>query len=938
MICQGTTVKGKPCTKDVKDRNYCNYHIKQSIKPILTNREGKCQSLTKKGNPCPYNSSNGNYCSIHINSSIKILKIKKEIPYEQQFASHEKSKYWSDKNGNIKPKDVSKGSHKKYWFNCDVCPHEFESELRGITNKNRWCIYCANKKLCMSKECEICLYKSFASHEKSKYWSSKNGDITPVYVFKNSGKKFWFNCNECNHEFESILSNITGKMQWCSYCANRKLCIDDDCELCFNKSFASYDKSIYWSSKNGNITPRDIFKYTNKKYWFKCDTNHEFENSPNKISNGTWCLSCGNENRKNYTIEKELTYDRSFASCEMAKYWSSKNGNITPKDVYKSSHTKYWFDCNTCKHVFESRLSYMSRTNKGCQYCANRKLCTNDCVMCFNNSFASHEKAKYWSSKNETVIPRSISKRTNKKYWFNCDVCSHEIEISPNDINSNVWCSYCVNRKLCTNDCVMCFNNSFASHEKAKYWSSKNKNILPRTIGLTSEKKYWFNCDKCLHNFEISPGLISQTNWCSYCSNQKLCGECDICLDKSFASHEKAKYWSSKNIMYPIDIFKGSQKKYWFDCEKCSHEFISVIASVTTEHWCPYCSHTKICTNNCKMCFDNSFASHEKAKYWSSKNKCQSRDVFKNNIKKYWFDCDKCHHDFKARLNSITNGSWCPYCANKKLCSDACNNCFNNSFASSDKVKYWSNKNIIQPREVFKNSNTKYWFKCAKQHEFESQINNVTNGSWCPQCVNKTERKLLDALKEIYPDIKSQFKVEWCKNVKKLPFDFCLKNHKIIIELDGAQHFRQVSNWKSPDDTHTRDLFKKKCANDNGYSIIRILQEDVLNDSYDWITELCKQIKYITNNPGIHNIYIGKHNEYYGFDELELFSDKYPELYELYYEDYSPEIDDSNMTVWLSREDVHWGCTKCNLLYTASPKQMAISYEDKKTNKCCPRC
>lgn len=57
---------------------------------------------------------------------------------------------------------------------------------------------------------------------------------------------------------------------------------------------------------------------------------------------------------------------------------------------------------------------------------------------------------------------------------------------------------------------------------------------------------------------------------------------------------------------------------------------------------------------------------------------------------------------------------------------------------------------------------------------------------------------------------------------------------KIIIELDGAQHFRQIANWKSPEDIQKRDIYKMKQALKHGYSVIRILQEDIWNDSYDW--------------------------------------------------------------------------------------------------------
>eukprot|EP01083_Nonionella_stella_P209560 759533_1 len=80
--------------------------------------------------------------------------------------------------------------------------------------------------------------------------------------------------------------------------------------------------------------------------------------------------------------------------------------------------------------------------------------------------------------------------------------------------------------------------------------------------------------------------------------------------------------------------------------------------------WSPYCNgHHKLCTNNnCNDCLQKSFASHEKSKYWSKKNKKQPRDVCKYARDKYWFDCDECNHSFHSVLNSISHGTWCPSC------------------------------------------------------------------------------------------------------------------------------------------------------------------------------------------------------------------------------------------------------------------------------------
>ena len=53
-----------------------------------------------------------------------------------------------------------------------------------------------------------------------------------------------------------------------------------------------------------------------------------------------------------------------------------------------------------------------------------------------------------------------------------------------------------------------------------------------------------------------------------------------------------------------------------------------------------------------------------------------------------------------------------------------------------------------------------------------------------------------------------------------------------------------------------------KCANDNGFSVIRVLQEDVFYDTYDWLTELDISIKKLMEQKSTQNIYLCKNNEY----------------------------------------------------------------------------
>ena len=354
-----------------------------------------------------------------------------------------------------------------------------------------------------------------------------------------------------------------------------------------------------------------------------------------------------------------------------------------------------------------------------------------------------------------------------------------------------------------------------------------------------------------------------------------------IPFENSFASHTRSNCWSDKNKKQPRECYKSTHSKYWFDCN-CGHAFESSLHHITNGCWCPYCSHKKLCDKeDCKTCLDKSFASHEKYIFWSKKNDKLPREMFKLSNKKCLFDCELCKHTFESSLHHIITGSWCPYCANQKLCDkEDCKTCLDKSFASHEKSKNWNKTNKNTPREVFKSSSKKVLFDCLEcGHEFQITVYSISNnGSWCSLCVNKTETKLYERMKKTFPDIKKQFKQEWCKNITYLPFDFCIPEYKIIIELDGLQHFKQVSNWKSPEISFENDKYKEKCANDNGYSTIRILQEDVLYDKYDWCKELCEAIEIIKNgnnqryenvdskNHKVVNIYLCKNGEYDKFN------------------------------------------------------------------------
>lgn len=721
---------------------------------------------------------------------------------------------------------------------------------------------CSNKQqiLCGNSNCNVCFEKSFKNYngktinDKFKYDCidiNKHIGIDILKISKGSSKKYWFICDNCNHNFEKAIKEITranNKGSWCSYCSIiPRLCNDLSCTQCLNKSFESFTGITKKSNlmidclilaKNNNISARQIVKGSETKYWFKCDEcNHEFQKMISIIvKNNSWCPYCCasssifcNDYLNDYNNCNHC-YNKSFASHPMANYFNvDKNNNANLYYIINDNKNKYWFNCNKCNHSYDAKLNNI-KTGYGCPYCSNKKKCTAHCQFCINNSLASFTqttikgklKIDCWiTDKNNGLMPKDISKHSHKKYWFKCDECNNDFEISSNCIiNNNSWCNIC-------NINHTCFNP---------------------------------NCNKCKHKLFINfMGLTNTGN---------LIRNCII----------------SKNVNIN-NLYKNSDTKLLFKCDNCNHEFnkkISIICN-NSNRWCDYCSDKLICNHiECNFCYNKLFISYKGLTvkgnlkincYDTNKNIEHNLNTIKlYTSNKYWFICDNCNHNFKSKINCITKlNTWCPYCCNnsKILCEDnECNTCFNKSLASFKGTT--SNDNLIlnyidysntkiNPRNIFLHGDTRINLICDEcNNKWSTAVKKIAIGRWCLLCKNKTERKFKIWFNKSFPDLElnSQARFDWCKSIttnKHLPFDFSIPKLNLLIEIDGPQHFEQISNWQSYEERQQCDKYKLQCGLTNNWKILRIEQIIIYNNTHDWKTKTFDYINNLINYPNDNN-------------------------------------------------------------------------------------
>ena len=90
-----------------------------------------------------------------------------------------------------------------------------------------------------------------------------------------------------------------------------------------------------------------------------------------------------------------------------------------------------------------------------------------------------------------------------------------------------------------------------------------------------------------------------------------------------------------------------------------------------------------------------------------------------------------------------------------------------------------------------------------------------------------------------------------------------IKSKRIIIEVDGGQHFREVWKHTTPEEQRTNDCFKMYRAIRNGYSIIRICQEDIWKNTFGWKKQLQKTITKADSSENLEIYYLSKDKSLY---------------------------------------------------------------------------
>jgi len=333
------------------------------------------------------------------------------------------------KNGNIVASNLLPGSHKKMWWKCDKGDdHVWSARIVKRTNGNG-CPICSGRKVVKSN----CLKTTHA--DVAKMWHpTKNGDLTTYDITSGSNKKVWWKCPKGDdHEWENSPNGIIKNTIKCKVCSN-KIVVRSNCLKTTHPEIAKE----WHPNKNKKLNPSNVVAGNNSKVWWKCDKgdDHEWITSiSNRCFGGTNCPFC-------YGIKVGEKNNLKEKFPKLAKQWHpTKNGNLTPQEVYGGGGKRYWWKCDKGDdHEWNIDISSRVSFDTGCPICIGQIT-----VPSTSLKFVNPAVAKQWHpTKNGNKTPLSYSPNSNKIVWWKCDKGDdHEWKSTISNRNLGNGCPYC---------------------------------------------------------------------------------------------------------------------------------------------------------------------------------------------------------------------------------------------------------------------------------------------------------------------------------------------------------------------------------------------------------------------------------------------------------------------------------------------------------------
>lgn len=409
-----------------------------------------------------------------------------------------------------------------------------------------------------------------------------------------------------------------------------------------------------------------------------------------------------------------------------------------------------------------------------------------------------------WDESKNEMSPKEVSSGSARRVNWICDK-GHTWMASIANRTKGSKCPYCTHRKVLPG-----FNDlATVSPTLLKDWDYMRNDIPPTEIMPSSNKKVWWKCHICGHEWQSTPnGRYSRNARCPECAKKNRRSHSSLKLERPDLLSD----WDySKNDNEWLNLLSTSKQRVSWKCHICGHEWQTTIYQRA-------CSDT-----NCPACKGERGTlpwlerrHPELAKEWDYEANAPASPstVTCGSDTLYGWVCPKGHHYRASIGNRVRNKSGCPYCAGKKLLQG-----FNDLRTLFPEVaKEWDRtKNKLGPEAYPAHSGSKVWWKCPVcKTSWEATIANRTgqNKTGCPICSSDNKVSMIEAglyfyIEREFPDAEQSVRPSWLHSRE---LDIVIPSLRFAIEYDGCFFHTDI----------TRDIWKSRTCQQHGLTLLHV--------------------------------------------------------------------------------------------------------------------
>ena len=622
-----------------------------------------------------------------------------------------------ENNGNVTPKDIAKASNVKFYWVCSKCGHRWMANPSHRIN-GRGCPKCAKKKAAdrYSTVTDINNSVLVKYPEIAKEWDYDKNERGPETYYPQSNLKVWWKCSKCHSEWETSIEKRCKRNHGCPVCSNFKVVKG------LNDLFTvKPELEREWDFDKNTIDPYTLSVGSKEKVWWKCERGHSWQAviySRTSDHQSSGCPKCNSEKRTSLPEKIIFFY--------VKKYFPDAKENYHPAFLKKKELDIYIPSIST--GIEYDGKAWHKNVNKDA---LKDEICSKNGVKLFRIREAglgdyesSSIKIRCEKYKNDCLYLTDPIKTLLKRLG----IANPDIAID-RDYEAVVGDFLTIKKE-----------ETISSHPMMAEWDyEKNKNVNPEFISLHSNRKFWWKCNKCGYEWRVSPAHRARGHKCPVCVGQVAKKGVNDLLSQE---PELAKEWNyEKNELHPDEVTTGNNKKVWWICSKCHHEWQATVYSRHSGCGCPECKKTVISEKQSKANYGDSLAFKFPviAKEWDfDKNEMKPEEVYSNSNKKFWWKCKKCEFSWEAVVHARTlRNTGCPYCSGRFATPGV------NDLATlkPELLEEWDfNKNKVDPHNVKIGSGKEAYWICKKcGYEWKTKISVRSRGCGCPRCAKKVK-------------------------------------------------------------------------------------------------------------------------------------------------------------------------------------------------------